>query len=155
MTEINGSTKIPRMFPRYTEKCICCSFSIHWEHIHWTSTLSDTLITLTWTSRGSSRTPTAMGQGGSHEINNYIIEGQVVELSWKSDVAVWQEVDKWRTRRFRNGFKEEGTSVPWLGREVGIGQVEKGNRRQSLKDGWRLGMSSNFPEVMTRWRKLE
>lgn len=155
MTEINRSTKIPRMLPRNTEKCIYC-FVQHSLSTHLLKpTLSCALITLTWTSHGSSRTPTAMGQWGSHEINNYIIEWQVVELSRESDMAVWREVDKWRTWRFRNGFKEAGTLVVCLGREVGIGQVEKRNRRQSLKDGWRLGKSSIFPEVRTRWRKVE
>lgn len=64
-------------------------------------------------------------------------------------MAVSQGVDKWITWRLRDDFRDEGTLTRCLGREVGIGPVEKGDGRQSLKDGWRLGKSRHFPEVMT------
>lgn len=59
------------------------------------------------------------------------------------------------TTRFKNSFKEEGTLEVCLGREVGIGQVEKGDRRQSLKDERRLGRTRLFQGVTTWGRTLE
>ena len=43
---------------------------------------------------------------------------------------MWQYeggVGKLMTWRFKNGFKEKGTLELCLGREVGIGQIEKGH----------------------------